>query len=681
MKKLTRREMIGSMASGLALSALSSCSQPAVETKPAETVAAPPAAKTPRLAKNLSNNEGLPRIGEFTRKGRKVRGTIRVTNQVRRIPGGDDVMLRYFEGSDDSGVIWPPKSDPNAPAPYLPGPTIRARIGDTVNLALVNNVDPAKFPNSLDVSPGEGHATTSGCNEVKVPPDPTPQYPDQAGDTFPNCFHASSTANLHFHGTHVSPRGLADNIFVQVRADATVNAADVNRKYFDAIFAAQPPQAFSQLPDPWKNYQAALIKHYNETAPYNGKTGLPPDLALPVPSPTQAEFPEWAVGAYPYNFLITPPPLPGNSYKMGQAPGTHWYHAHKHGSTATNLYNGMAGAFIIEGQYDDDLEKIYPDLKKTEKVMVFQEAAEVPNLESKQGSGPPPRVVNGAQNPVIEMQPGAIQLWRFINAGVGNGWGGLRGSNFPGVTVKQIAQDGVQFSYENYEGQPLLESDSNFSSGNRVDWLVQAPGKAGDYPLKDGAGTVLTLRVPEAGETLNPAPKFPTKDNYPHFPDFLKDIKDSELTPPGQKVTFDWVPNPPGKRGKPAPKFMINGKQFSEDPMDFIKVTLGQAQEWTVSNTTGVAHPFHIHVNPFQVVEIKDSKGTTTPVPEGQRAWWDVRIIPPGGYIKIRSRFVDFWGAYVLHCHILAHEDRGMMKVVTVDDPANHLVTAPVHHH
>jgi FtsP/CotA-like multicopper oxidase with cupredoxin domain len=128
---------------------------------------------------------------------------------------------------------------------------------------------------------------------------------------------------------------------------------------------------------------------------------------------------------------------------------------------------------------------------------------------------------------------------------------------------------------------------------------------------------------------------------------------------------------------------MINGKQFSEDPADFIRVDLGQAQEWKVTNTTGGQHPFHIHVNPFQIVELGNNDGTNVvKVPEGERAWWDNRIIPPNSYLKIRSRFVDFWGEYVLHCHILFHEDRGMMKVVAVSDPPNHVIgNTPFHHH
>ena len=75
-------------------------------------------------------------------------------------------------------------------------------------------------------------------------------------------------------------------------------------------------------------------------------------------------WPQYYIGAYPYCFVIpeykdaTWPPPPGSkSPNMGQSPGTHWYHAHKHGSTAINVANGMTGVFIIEGDYDDKLKK------------------------------------------------------------------------------------------------------------------------------------------------------------------------------------------------------------------------------------------------------------------------------------------------------------------------------------
>jgi FtsP/CotA-like multicopper oxidase with cupredoxin domain len=116
---------------------------------------------------------------------------------------------------------------------------------------------------------------------------------------------------------------------------------------------------------------------------------------------------------------------------------------------------------------------------------------------------------------------------------------------------------------------------------------------------------------------------------------------------------------------------------------------LDSAEEWTVYNSTvGIPHPFHIHINPFQIIEVFDPTTMTGPEPMAPPfVWWDTFGIPPGsntypdgtprlgpdgkqvfvpGYFKMRSRFDDFVGTYVNHCHILAHEDRGMMELVEV---------------
>src|SRR6185295_5055399 len=120
----------------------------------------------------------------------------------------------------------------------------------------------------------------------------------------------------------------------------------------------------------------------------------------------------------------------------------------------------------------------------------------------------------------------------------------------------------------------------------------------------------------------------------------------------------------------------IDRKQFEDQIIDQVMV-LDTAEEWTIINdTTGIAHPFHIHVNPFQVVEVFDPNTMTTPLKLSPPfVWWDTFAIPKGklvngkivpGYFKMRSRFVDFTGLYVQHCHILPHEDRGMMQLVQV---------------
>ena len=85
----------------------------------------------------------------------------------------------------------------------------------------------------------------------------------------------------------------------------------------------------------------------------------------------------------------------------------------------------------------------------------------------------------------------------------------------------------------------------------------------------------------------------------------------------------------------------------------------GTVEEWTIRNSSTMDHPFHLHVWPMQVVE-EDG----VPVDEVGRV--DVVNVPAKGEVKVRISFDDFVGRTVYHCHILDHEDRGMMGVVDV---------------
>jgi len=91
---------------------------------------------------------------------------------------------------------------------------------------------------------------------------------------------------------------------------------------------------------------------------------------------------------------------------------------------------------------------------------------------------------------------------------------------------------------------------------------------------------------------------------------------------------------------------------------------LGDVEEWTITNDSDEWHTFHIHVNEFQLVEM-DGK----PV-EGTSPQDNVSIAPKSS-VKLRTRFTDFTGKFVFPCHVLHHEDHGMMSVVEVVDPEN----------
>lgn len=124
------------------------------------------------------------------------------------------------------------------------------------------------------------------------------------------------------------------------------------------------------------------------------------------------------------------------------------------------------------------------------------------------------------------------------------------------------------------------------------------------------------------------------------------------------------------------------------------KLPLGKAQEWVLQSHF-VSHPFHIHVNPFQIVSITDPNGKDVSAPDAvddaggapidpqyrglKGVWkdtlWIKSLLPnpnaPAGFsglytIKVRTRYERYIGEYVLHCHILDHEDQGMMQNVAV---------------
>ncbi|MEA2719499.1 MAG: hypothetical protein QOJ39_1363, partial [Candidatus Eremiobacteraeota bacterium] len=426
----------------------------------------------------------LRAIGEITSEGGKLRAVITVKNAKRTVPtpapanltATDTMMLRYFDGHrPDGSQQWPPnvRAKTGYPAPG-PGPTLRAKLGDQVQIALLNHVRPTDFRRTLDVERCD-HVRNSGTAPAPgttMSPNATPPpdvYP--RNDHYPDCLHGSSSANIHFHGTHVTPSTTGDNVLINVRPNRGVLERDV-LPAFDKIWnhceVGHQPLKWGDLPRQWRDYQRALLIALPEQQLWHDNEAA---IAAGV-------WPQWHVGAYPYCFQI-PHYREGvrNDVEMGQSPGTHWYHSHKHGSTAINMFNGLSGAFIITDDspdgYDGKLHRFYAKQgrKLTEHVLVFQQIIDTPNMLSNSPSGRSATLVNGQYAPVIDMQPGDVQLWRMINANVSNivpiSFTRLLGGTAPaaaatpspapssapassGFTYKQTAQDGVQLGWDNY---------------------------------------------------------------------------------------------------------------------------------------------------------------------------------------------------------------------------------------
>jgi FtsP/CotA-like multicopper oxidase with cupredoxin domain len=616
------------------------------------------------------------------------------------IPNIGRQHLRQYRAWDASGPAAP------AGTAVSPGPTLRARLGDQVEVAFLNKVDERNFPYSFvtDTKPG---VSNFGCDKVGLP-DAAGKFPYPASDIFPNCFHGSSTANIHFHGTHTSPDGVGDNVLVQVLADdKQPDWTTILNQMFDS---GKIPQRWLDLPQAFRDAQLDLIKKHDARAAADAlKNHLPAPEALLKSNKERIGaglWPQYFIGAFPNFFEI--PDYDSGKFKAGQAPGTHWYHAHKHGSTSLHIRNGLAGALIIEssheGGYDHFIRKYFgwgDAYGEHEKIFVFQQYDATQNLERNPrggGAGSNQVLINGKLTPTIVMKPGEVQLWRLINATEGNLNGvikvGKRQTGMfaaPQFTFAQTAQDGVQFSPANYSSQPFLDgqvSDSGLvlAAGNRADLLVKAPPQTGIVPFKSGGTTLFFVNV--TGDPVSPDKSLP--DTWAEMPKFLLDLPQPSPTDtpnPGSPVKFEWEAGrtKPGPRPDP-PHFMINGKQFEEKvpPIDQC-MPLGGLQDWVLENYTSViAHPFHIHINPFQVIRIDTPTGVNTYSPYSPKdnfVWQDVIAVPAAridgtqvtpGRVTIRQTYADFTGTFVLHCHILAHEDRGMMQLVRIVPRSNY---------
>ncbi len=364
---------------------------------------------------------------------------------------------------------------------------------------------------------------------------------------------------------------------------------------------------------------------------------------------------------------------PQNSYPIeielpsDHPAGTHWYHAHQHGSTAIQVSSGMAGALIVEGGLDE-----IPEIKNAqEKIFVFQQISydTTGNLESYDGFGVDPTTgnslwslsgrqttINGQIYPTIRMRPGEVQRWRLIHAGIRDTIQlGLQYPNNPNIPLHEIAVDGITLGKKDSWNELELEP------GYRSDVLVKV-AQPGTYYLIDlpTSPQRSLLAVGETGQYL-------AKVVVEGEPVNMKLPEDSQLLAVKQQEVPPDITEVTGKQEvvfniefatQPA-KFTINGQSFDPNDPNPISLKLNNADEWNV-NSKLANHPFHIHVNPFQYTR-KDPNNSD------EKIWRDTLLVRQDTPETVKSRYTEFDGKFVLHCHILDHEDQGMMKLVEIN--------------
>ena len=320
-------------------------------------------------------------------------------------------------------------------------------------------------------------------------------------------------------------------------------------------------------------------------------------------------------------------------------PGTYWYHSHLHGLSEPQVFPGLSGAIVVDGlrQYlPPDLQRVTERLIALKDFQVRNGAIPTTNINS---AAPTTRTVNGQINPTIEIRPGETQLWRLANIGADI----FYRLQLPGRRFHVLAEDANPVSRV-WSAESLV-----LPPGKRYDVLVQggpsgrnrlltlAYNQGGDqYPQATLASVVST------GPAMRPA-RLPTAYAPP------EDLTHAQVD---QRRTIVFSEN------NASNSFFINGKQFDPNRVD-VRSRLGTVEEWTVRNVTSEQHPFHIHVNDFQVMSVNGA-------PYHALSPQDTVVLPAHGQVVIRMRFIDFLGKYVFHCHILNHEDHGMMATIDI---------------
>jgi FtsP/CotA-like multicopper oxidase with cupredoxin domain len=330
--------------------------------------------------------------------------------------------------------------------------------------------------------------------------------------------------------------------------------------------------------------------------------------------------------------------------------GLHWYHSHLHTVVDPQILSGLSGMLIVDG----GLESHYPELAGLrQRVMVLKDV----NLP---GSSSPSRTVNGLANPPIRSRPGELQVWAIGNLGA-DGFFDLK---LEGHKFWVLERDG------NFLRRPRLQDSLFLPPGARTLVVVQARGP-GRYFFQSQAvdtgptglpsprarlGTFVVEGAPFAG-----GDRLARRLERPAASVGTIAITGEEVRrmPIARRRTFTFSDAPDFSA------FYINGRTYDEDRID-TTVRLGDVEEWTIRNAAGELHVFHLHQTAFLVKEVNGVQQDYPGLRDVISVPWQQNGVP--GEVKLIIPFTNpiMVGKFVYHCHIVGHEDAGMMANIQV---------------
>jgi FtsP/CotA-like multicopper oxidase with cupredoxin domain len=378
---------------------------------------------------------------------------------------------------------------------------------------------------------------------------------------------------------------------------------------------------------------------------------------------------------------------------LEEEPGIYWYHTHPHGQSNWQVTSGMAGAIVVDG-----IETHFPFLASLrQQVIVLRNPQDKPDYSTvgdARARAPQTRragardqdstsydpcgpsdgthvTINGIREARIGIQSGERQLFRVVNASANR--------------YVDLAVDGQRLTLVSQDGFPLDTYPG--ASGTAVvrDVLIPPAGRAEFVVTGTAAGTLLRSKCVDTGPDGQPVPDVVLARLSPQGA--AGPLSSSSLGRlPALRPAANKPPVPLLARALPAPsaqhtlvfteetatnQYFINGAQYDPNAAPAITSRAGTTEEWTVVNATSELHAFHIHQVHFSVESVNgvaQSPGRWVDTVSVPYAKTGANGIPQPGVVKLLMDFRNpiVRGIFVYHCHLLEHEDGGMMAKIEV---------------
>jgi len=332
--------------------------------------------------------------------------------------------------------------------------------------------------------------------------------------------------------------------------------------------------------------------------------------------------------------------------------GTYWYHPHPDLRTGFQIAKGLFGAIIVRDPHD-------PLPALPEKLLVLSDNRFLPDgtpdmadphslqgrIDKENGREGDVLFVNGQVMPAIRIRSGEVQRWRVVNVSAAR----IYRLAIAGQTLIHVGDDGGLFE------RPQTVKELLLANSERVEILVRGTGDPGSHT------TLQTLPYDRYDPHTRP-------DNWEVARDLLSlRYDDAPAIPPVELpsvmrpvVALDTM-RVTGRHVLVLSQGLINGKTMDMNRVD-VTSPLGATEIWQIENVVTMDHPFHLHGFQFQIL---DRDG----VPEPYVSWKDVVNVRKHQIVRVIVRFDDFPGRWMFHCHILDHEDHGMMGILEVRPP------------